>query len=145
MASGCLWPKVIVSGAPSNDDFRQIEQLSWLTFTRPGIRMGHDRYGAATAHVSQESFRAIRSTCEWASVSADAQDFFTRIAVGGYASSAQRAFVDGMRTQQPKASSADSDNISSSSQSLRRISQSACNLGTLRAPNRWWRRLLQSN
>src|ERR1044071_41040 len=50
---------LVVSDAPSNEDFRQIIHRSWSTFVDPSYRVGRDRVGGASARVAQESFRAV--------------------------------------------------------------------------------------
>ncbi len=77
--------KLTISDADSNTDFREIVENSWLTLKKEDFRENIDRYGAATGTISDSSWRALNSVCEFARASLNSQSFFTRFEEDGNA------------------------------------------------------------
>jgi hypothetical protein len=87
-----------VSDAASNSDFREIVQRCWQTLEASSFTAQRDRIGVATSNIAVASFRDVRATCEWARMSATADDFFNRIETPNFASQGQRGFVTAVRS-----------------------------------------------
>ena len=86
-----------ISDAPSNTDFREVIQRSWLTLQKPGFRDQVDRVGAATDMISADAFRDFTTVCEWARASVTPAAFMQRFVDGGNGSMAHRAVVSAVR------------------------------------------------
>ena len=89
--------ELTISGALSNDDFREVIQRSWQTLQKPDFREHVDRVGAATGSVAEETFRSFTTVCEWARASDTTATFMLRFADDGNASASHRAVVEAVR------------------------------------------------
>ncbi|WP_029554377.1 hypothetical protein [Verminephrobacter aporrectodeae] len=76
-----------ISGAKTNTDFREIIRDSWATFRKSDFRIRSDRYGSAVDTVTPAKERALNTICNWARASLTVENFDTRFAEGGHASS----------------------------------------------------------
>ena len=61
--------ELTVSDATTNTNFRQIVTNAWATVEGPKFRDSVDRVGAITGTISDASFRAFTTICEWARAS----------------------------------------------------------------------------
>jgi len=75
-----------ISAAATNEDFREIVKNSWLTLKKKEFREDLDRYGAATATISDASWRDLCLVCEFARASLTSRTFFQRFEANGNAS-----------------------------------------------------------
>ncbi len=82
---------LVITAAPSNNDFRDIMRDSWLTYKKTDFRKNFDCYGAAVGSINQEKARNLRRLCEFARESDTAAHFELRFADGGHASNEQKA------------------------------------------------------
>ena len=74
-----------ISKAKTNTDFREIIRDSWATLKKGDFRLNVDRYGTAVGTVTPAKERALKTLCDWARESLDAEHFDARFAVGGSA------------------------------------------------------------
>jgi len=87
-----------ISRARTNTDFQDIIRDSWNTLKKPGFRTGIDRYGAAVGEVASHKERALRTLCETARASIDAEDFEARFESSGNANALVRRIRDDITT-----------------------------------------------
>ena len=87
-----------VSDAPSNNDFREIVENSWLTLQKENYRENIDRYGAATGTIAESPRRNLNTVCEIARASLDAQSFFQRFEKNGNAGQKHKRVVTVFRS-----------------------------------------------
>ena len=64
-----------VGSGRTNESFREVVHGSWATLHKPTFSLGIDRFGGATANVSDAKLRALTSVCEHARNTSAASDF----------------------------------------------------------------------
>lgn len=83
-----------ISEAVTNTDFREIIRDSWATLKKADFRIQADRYGTAVGTVTSAKARALRTICDWARESLDADHFDARFAAKGNAGADIKAVRD---------------------------------------------------
>ena len=87
-----------ISAAATNSDFREVIQRSWQTLQKLDFRDQVDRVGAALGSVTEETFRAFATVCDWARASDTTPYFMQRFAHGGNASTTHHAVTEAVRS-----------------------------------------------
>jgi hypothetical protein len=87
-----------ISNAASKGDFQEIVKNSWKTLRNKDFRQDVDRYGVATGKVADNRSKDLRTVCELARSSQDAQTFFTRFKEDGNTSKSHLRIVNHFRT-----------------------------------------------
>jgi hypothetical protein len=82
--------KVIISAAPTNQDFREILSRSVATRTTSDFNDDLDAYGFVVESVAIEKLRTLKRLIDWAKDSPTGEDFNRRFAPGGAAAAAER-------------------------------------------------------
>ena len=79
--------------------FDEVLHACWETFMSPQFKRGTDQFGVVIALYSKKIDEHYQRTLEWALDSANATDFFGRIAQQGLAHQSQRTFVALIRSK----------------------------------------------
>lgn len=77
---------LVISAAESNSDFREVIRDAWATLEKPSFRVHIDRFGAAVGTITPSKERALKTLCDWARESMDADHFQARFNKEGSAS-----------------------------------------------------------
>jgi hypothetical protein len=87
---------VTISGAASNDRFREIITAAVTTQALPSFKKGADVCGFVVEHVAVDSFRSLTRLVDWAKASATAADFDARFLPTGTAAADERSSRSGL-------------------------------------------------
>ena len=96
--------KVVISGAESNDRFRDILRSAAATLADPKFRAGTDAYGLVVEYAAQRRLRDLNRLIQFARTSPDGADFERHFASAGAASQAVRKLRGQLSATIPAAS-----------------------------------------